>query len=171
MIAFCRSYLVGLLKDTVKCTPVYTNPKDETRFKPLIFSQVLNGEEKLEKDYTRIAKEVDDVNKLLKYRYRVYKSTLPIFVSIVGKNLEQAENFRQTLLTSLPTRILDPDGNAISIEATDCNTIQEINDGSIQNPREGYEFTIMFYGGVYRDKTVNMLTGEVVPELEITKED
>ena len=170
MIAFCRSYLVDLIKNEVQCNTVYTRADDESRFKPLVFALVLVGNERLEKDGSRVAKEDDLANGIRRYRYRVYKSTLTVFVTIVGKSLEQSENFRQNFLTKINDRIIDPEGNAIDVRVTECNLIQELNTGSIQNPREGYEFTVEFSGGVYLDKTVNIITGEPVPTPEIIKE-
>lgn len=160
MISYCRSYLVQLLTDTVKATPVYINPEDGSRYKGLTYSLIICGKESLQKQKERVVKQDELENQMRRYRYLIYKSTLPVYIDIIAKNLEQAEGFRQSFLTNLDDRILDPDGNSITIEVTECDVIQE---ESVLNPREGYQFTVVFYGGVYRDKTVDIITGQFVP--------
>lgn len=169
MIAYCRDFLKDKLTN-LNIIPVYTRKEDADNYKGLVFSSVAPGVERLQKVNTLAAKEDVTVNevKVRRYRYKIYESTLPVYVQIVAKNLTQAEVFRQDFLKSLGTRFLDPDGNAIIIEATECATLEEVD--SIQNPREGYLFTIMCTGGIYRDETQNLVPANIELETEIAKE-
>jgi hypothetical protein len=169
MIAYCRNYLKEILQN-LKITPVYISQEQADAYQGYVFSHIAPGTEHLKKNQVRVAAEDDRENNLRHYRYKIYDSTLPVYVTIVGKNLDQAEQFRQSFLQALSGRILDPDGNAITLEATECDTVQDFT--TIRDPREGYQITIMFTGGIYRDEQVNLLTGELVtPEVEIVKED
>ncbi|MGE5607417.1 MAG: hypothetical protein ACM3YE_17225 [Bacteroidota bacterium] len=165
MIAYCRNYLVGILKNTVQIPPtaVFTKAEDASRYKGLIFALVTPERERLQKDGTRVAKEDDLENNQRRYRYRLYKSTLPVVVTIVAKDLDQAETFRQRFIKGLGFSFKDPEGNAIEIEATGCLTIEE---ESIQNPREGYEITVQFTGGIYQDQIRTLVSTDIDPETE-----
>lgn len=156
MIAYCRNYLKQVLKGIGFADQViFTRQDDASKYKGIVFSHITPGKEQLEKDGTRVAKEDDLAQNVRTYRYRLYKSTLPFYVTIVAQNLDRAEELRQNFIKALGTRFLDPDGNAITIEATETLTLEE---ESIQNPREGYEITVMFYGGIYRDLTRNLFS-------------
>jgi hypothetical protein len=164
MIAYCRNYLKELLQ-SLKITPVYISQKQADAYQGYVFSHVGPGTEHLKKNQVRVAVEDDKEHNLRRYRYKLYDSILPVYVTIVGKNLDQAEQFRQSFLKALADRILDPDGNAITLEATECDTVQDFS--SLQDTREGYQITVVFNGGVYRDKTVNLVTGEIAPVPDI----
>lgn len=168
MISFCRNYLVQLLTD-LGITPVYTRPEDASRYKGLRFSLAICGTEKLEKDGSRAARNVNTETKTVQNRRRLYHSTLPILVDLVGKNLDDAEGYRQSFIQKLDTRLLDPDGNAIGIEVTQCDVVQE---ESIQNPREGFEITVVFTGGIYTDSTSILIQADQLkPEIVFEEEE
>jgi len=172
MIAYCRDYVKNLLMG-LNIIPVYTRPEDANIYKGLVYSMVEPGREQLKYVNQRVSKEDSVIPAegdqpeipITTYRYKIYESTLPMYVTIIGKNLTQAETFRQSFLTGLGNRFMDPSNNAVLIEATECETL--IETGSIQNPREGYLLTIMFAGGVYKDKIVHRITGDIVPVPEI----
>jgi hypothetical protein len=170
MIAYCRNYLVTALQNIgLDAKTIYTRQEDFDRFKGARFALVEPGIEQLVYDNTRVAQKDDATANIRTIRYRLYKSELPIFIVLTGKNLDDAETLRQSFLKTLDRRFLDPDGNAIILEAVETKTLYE---ASIQNPREGYQIQINFEGGVYRDTLINLLTGATITtEIEIVKEE
>lgn len=167
MIAFCRQYTVSIL-NKIGINQVFIQQAAANQYKGLIFALVECDEEKLQKQYIRVAQASDRVNKIITTRYRIYLSNLPILVTMIGKDLEQADTFRQTFLQQLGNTVLDPDQNSIAIEAQTCKTVIE---KSLSNPRQGFEISIMYTGGIYLDVPTNMLTGDmVVPNIKIVKE-
>lgn len=152
MIAFCRNYLQQFLNG-MGIAQVYTRPEDASRYKGLTFALVSCGSARLTRDGTRVAKEVTADGII--YRYRKYSVTVPIYVSLVGKNLDDAETYFLSFLRTLPGSIKDTDGNAVDVHADQSDVLQE---ESQTNPREGHEITVIFEGGIYEDVTVPTAT-------------
>jgi hypothetical protein len=120
MIAYCRDYLKTLLT-SLNITPVYIRREEAASYKGLMFSAVEPGVEKLTKMKERVASEDSTISipqegmdpivvPVRIARYKIYDSALPVFVTIVAKNLTQAETYRQAFLQSLGDRFLDPYG-------------------------------------------------------------
>jgi hypothetical protein len=168
MIAYCRNYLMTVLQNIgFNTKTIYTRQEDFTRHKGARFALVEPGMEQLVYDNTRVAQEDDAITHIRTKRYCLYKSELPVFVTLMGKNLDDAETLRQSFLKALDRRFLDPDGNVVTLEANETKTLYET---SLQNPREGYEIQVNFSGGVYRDTSINLITGVEI-ETKIIKEE
>lgn len=144
MIAAARELLVSTLRE-LAVPVVHTHADDLAARQGPLWAAVLLRDDRLERDGSRVARTGAG------YRRRVFRRTVTFEVTVAARTVEQAEQLVSGLLSRLPSRIDDGEGNAVRVSAGSASREE---DRSLLAERAACRVDIEFQGGVYRDEPV-----------------
>ncbi len=153
MIIICKTHIENIIA-AQGINRIFTDPEDLSKYLVFPYAAIFTNPVRYIKDGFRVGKEDDLVNKIRKYRRRIYQTILILNVALVHKTEAQADSLATAFLQNLGSRFLDGDGNSISIQA---ESGESVIDPSILKQRAAAEIKVGFIGGIYKDETVPII--------------
>jgi hypothetical protein len=162
MIAEC----IGAIKAALEASGVSTagiGDVDKIKYHAMpwavIFQEV---EEKITYNGSKVAIETADGQTAI--RIKMYDRTVTFYVDVVARDINAAEDICLNTIEKLGTHIYDSHGNTVSV---DVSGMMPIDPGSLLKHEAGVELTLLFSGGIYKDKgyvSVNLADMEIQTE-------
>jgi hypothetical protein len=170
MMDTCRTYLTQQLK-SCGINKVFTKAEDAAQYKAVPYAKVAFDDEDLKYDGSLVARADGPNQGERTLRRRTYMRTIQARVKIVHRDQAAAEAAGTNFLSGLARRIMDPDNNAILINARSGEPEPDEDTSLLRQQGTSY-YLVTFDGGIYRDKIVQVyeLETALAVESEIVEE-
>lgn len=165
MMTSCYGYLENLL-NSLGIDRVSAGAEENGKHQTTPRAHLEPGPEKFTYDGSLAARQSDAENMRCTYRRRMYRHAARVDVQIYHRSAKEAAAVKRSFMAALARRIWDADNNAILVSVPES---RPEDDPSLLKRQDAAVVTVTFEGGVYLDKTVELLElpGALVIESEI----
>ena len=155
MTAECIQWLRGVVTAVLPGGKVFDDPAALNQTHALPHAVIELGDELLQRDGSRVAREVTTGGTRLVHRRRVWSRTVPVTVHLAHKTLAAADQVVQNLLLAVAGGVTTGAGDWVRVR---CTGVAWDQAKAATPQRVDCQIDLAFEGGIYRDEVAPLVS-------------